>query len=146
MMRLDAKVLVLDVQEEAGATYESVFGSKGSFVLGDVITYSADRANTERFDLVFSFGLIEHFPDKRDILDAHIELAKPGGIVLLYVPIDSPDNRELTAMAAEWENFGYRELLTVDELAEVCADPRLDVLAAEPVGFFSAVWARRKTT
>jgi 2-polyprenyl-3-methyl-5-hydroxy-6-metoxy-1,4-benzoquinol methylase len=144
MTRMKARLVVLDLQEAAATAYESVFAGRGSFVLGDVVSYAAEPANAESYDLVYSVGLIEHFPDKRDILGAHVTLTKPGGVVLIYVPLDSDDNRRLTSMAAEYENFGYRELLTVNELESICADECLEVLASEPVGFFAAFWGRKK--
>lgn len=38
------------------------------------------------FDLVYSFGLIEHFDDPREIVRAHVGLARPGGTVIIGVP------------------------------------------------------------
>jgi 2-polyprenyl-3-methyl-5-hydroxy-6-metoxy-1,4-benzoquinol methylase len=141
--RAGAEVTVLDVQPEAARYYERVFGSNARFILGDVLSFAAEERNRENFDLVYSVGLIEHFPDKSEILDAHVALVKPGGLLLLHVPIDSEDNRRLTALAADWENFGYRELLTPDELRTLCGNPRLSILSAEAVGFFASLWARK---
>ena len=36
--------------------------------------------------MVCSFGFIEHFPDFRDVLKKHIELVKPGGVLLVTCP------------------------------------------------------------
>ena len=71
--------------------------------------------------------------------------AQGGRLVLVYVPIDTETNRRLTSLASEWENFGYRELLTPEELHQICAGPELEILAEETVGFFAAVWARKRT-
>jgi SAM-dependent methyltransferase len=144
LKRTRGTVAVLDVQPEAARSYERAFGGRGSFVLGDVITFAQDAANAERYDLVYSVGLLEHFPDKADILGAHVSLARPGGLILIYVPIDSPANRALTGQAADWENFGHRELTTPDELHQTCLGADLDIVRSEAVGFFSAVWARRR--
>jgi 2-polyprenyl-3-methyl-5-hydroxy-6-metoxy-1,4-benzoquinol methylase len=38
------------------------------------------------FDLVFSFGLIEHFEDPRQMVLAHVELLAPGGVAIISVP------------------------------------------------------------
>lgn len=38
------------------------------------------------YDIVFSHGFIEHFLDTGDILQRHIELANPDGIVIIAVP------------------------------------------------------------
>src|SRR5262249_54140532 len=120
------------------------FAGRGSFILDDVISFARVDANRGQFDLVYSIGLIEHFPDKSDILDAHVTLTSRGGLLLLYAPIDTEVNRKLTGLACEWENFGHRELLTPAELQQICTHPDLEVLAAEPVGFLSGLWARKR--
>jgi 2-polyprenyl-3-methyl-5-hydroxy-6-metoxy-1,4-benzoquinol methylase len=38
------------------------------------------------FDLVYSLGVIEHFDDPREIVRAHVRLAKPGGKVIIAIP------------------------------------------------------------
>jgi SAM-dependent methyltransferase len=144
LKRTRGRVAVLDVQPEAAKSYEQAFAGRGSFILDDVISFARVEANRGQFDLVYSIGLVEHFPDKTDILDAHVRLTSPGGLLLLYAPIDTEINRRLTGLASEWENFGHRELLTPDELRQMCAHPDLDVVSAEAVGFLSVVWARKR--
>ncbi len=39
-----------------------------------------------RFDLVYSLGFIEHFENVTEVVKKHIDLLKPGGILLLGVP------------------------------------------------------------
>jgi SAM-dependent methyltransferase len=144
LKRTRGEVAVLDIQSEAGRSYEEAFGGRGAFILGDVISFARDDAHAAQFDLVYSVGLIEHFPDKADILNAHIRLTKHGGLLLLYAPIHTDTNRTLTTLIPDFENFGHRELLTPEELRQICTHPELHVLSAEAVGFFSAVWARRR--
>lgn len=144
LKRTRGEIAVLDVQEEASRSYDAAFGGRGTFILGDVISFARIDANADQFDLVYSVGLIEHFPDKADILGAHIRLAKPGGLVLLYVPIQTDANRALTRLIPEWENFGHRELLSPDELQAVCAHADLEILSSAAIGFFAALWARKK--
>jgi SAM-dependent methyltransferase len=144
LTRTNGEVAVLDIQTDAARSYEQAFGGRGSFILGDVISYSKVESNQRQFDLVYSIGLIEHFPDKSAILGAHVRLTKPGGLLLLYAPIDTDVNRRLTSLAPEWENFGHRELLTADELRKICDRDDLEIVSAEPVGFLSVVWARVK--
>jgi SAM-dependent methyltransferase len=144
LKRTRGEVAVLDIQPEAGLSYEQAFAGRGSFILGDVISYAREAVDAEGFDLVYSVGLIEHFPDKSDILGAHVRLTKRGGLLLLYVPIHTDANRALTMLVPDWENFGHRELLTPDELRHICEHPELDVLDTRAVGFFAAVWARRR--
>ncbi|MBT8633209.1 class I SAM-dependent methyltransferase [Polynucleobacter paneuropaeus] len=38
------------------------------------------------FDIVISRGFIEHFSDPQDVLDAHMSLLKPGGVLLVMIP------------------------------------------------------------
>jgi 2-polyprenyl-3-methyl-5-hydroxy-6-metoxy-1,4-benzoquinol methylase len=38
------------------------------------------------FDVVFSAGVIEHFDDPREIVEAHVRLVRPGGVALMTVP------------------------------------------------------------
>jgi len=40
----------------------------------------------ESFNLVFSCGLIEHFEDPTEIINAHINLLLPGGTALIAIP------------------------------------------------------------
>ncbi len=50
---------------------------------GDVF----DRGLIERqFDVVVSFGFIEHFDDPEPAIRRHVELCKPGGVVFITVP------------------------------------------------------------
>jgi 2-polyprenyl-3-methyl-5-hydroxy-6-metoxy-1,4-benzoquinol methylase len=38
------------------------------------------------FDVVYSFGVIEHFDDPRPMVSKHIEMLKPGGVAIITVP------------------------------------------------------------
>lgn len=56
---------------------------------GDVGVIETDLFNyspQERFDLVLSCGLIEHFTDTAEIVHKHIELLKPGGTLFITLP------------------------------------------------------------
>ena len=46
----------------------------------------SDQPDMPLFDIVFSMGLIEHFEDVPDILKRHLDLLKPGGILMLGLP------------------------------------------------------------
>src|ERR1051325_6561309 len=45
-----------------------------------------DFVPPERYDLVFSGGFVEHFDDHELVVRKHAELAKPGGLVVIFVP------------------------------------------------------------
>ncbi|MGD2087789.1 MAG: methyltransferase domain-containing protein, partial [Candidatus Aminicenantes bacterium] len=65
----------------------------------------------ENFDIVCSFGLMEHFIDKKEVLDVHRRFLAPEGIILILVPLDTPLTRVFWELYPEL-NRGYRELLT----------------------------------
>ncbi len=54
----------------------------GEFRQGDFLTFVPER----RFDVVCSFGFIEHFPDTEDIIRRHADLTAPGGTLVLSCP------------------------------------------------------------
>lgn len=49
---------------------------------GDIMTYKP----INRFDLVFSLGLIEHFNDSKKIIEKHLEFLNPGGTLFISLP------------------------------------------------------------
>jgi len=48
----------------------------------DLFTYKPNQ----QYDLVLSFGLIEHFNDTADIINRHIAFLKPGGTLFITLP------------------------------------------------------------
>lgn len=59
-----------------------LLGLSGDIAECDLLAYRPERP----FDLVLSFGFIEHFADPLPILAKHLELLKPGGLLVLEVP------------------------------------------------------------
>jgi SAM-dependent methyltransferase len=57
---------------------------KGSLHKDDI--RSPSEGLKEKYDLVFSHGLIEHFDDYAGILKEHYKFAKPGGLIFIPVP------------------------------------------------------------
>ncbi len=63
-----------------------------NFAMNDVdgAVYQADAFSDDlpkhEFDIVASLGLIEHFDEPHKIIDRHLRLLKPGGIIILEVP------------------------------------------------------------
>ncbi|MDI3284211.1 methyltransferase domain-containing protein [Polyangium sp. 15x6] len=96
------------------------------YVMSDLFTY----ASAERHDVVCSFGVIEHFADKTDILRAHTKHLREGGMLLLLVPMDTPLSRVYYEVYPEL-NLGYRELWTVAEFKEILVGQGLEVVRVE---------------
>lgn len=59
-------------------------GVKGEIFHGDIWAPPAELL--ESFDLVFTYGLVEHFEPTEDILLALAKLLKPGGLMITIVP------------------------------------------------------------
>lgn len=54
----------------------------GEFHQEDFFTFQAPRT----YDVVCSFGFIEHFTDYLDVLDRHVRLLSPGGTLVISCP------------------------------------------------------------
>ena len=52
----------------------------------------------EHFDVVVSRGFIEHFKDPSHVVDRHLELLKPGGLLIVTIPNLQGVNRSLTRL------------------------------------------------
>ena len=48
----------------------------------DLFTYQTQQL----YDMVLSFGLIEHFSDTKDIITRHLQFLKPGGVLFITLP------------------------------------------------------------
>ena len=46
----------------------------------------SDNSDLPKFDIVYSLGFIEHFDNPQNVVEKHLDLLKPGGILLLGVP------------------------------------------------------------
>ena len=56
---------------------------------GDIDIIEADLFNyvpAEKYDMVLSFGLIEHFNDTQFIIGEHLKFLKPGGTLFITLP------------------------------------------------------------
>lgn len=96
--------------EQAGARVDDL-------IEADFLKYSTDK----RWDVVSSFGFVEHFEDLEFVLDQHLALVAPGGYLVVEVPhfrsgqyllrrAFQPrllDSHNLEAMRPEW----YRQYL-----------------------------------
>jgi SAM-dependent methyltransferase len=67
------------------------------------------RLYRESFDVVVSRGFIEHFEDPARVVDRHLELLKPGGLLIITIPNLRGVNHALT-------HLFHRELLPMHNL------------------------------
>jgi SAM-dependent methyltransferase len=62
-----------------------LLGISGAVHLGDMFDDTLSLS-LPKFDIVFSLGLMEHFSDLEGVVERHLRLLKPGGILMLGCP------------------------------------------------------------
>lgn len=63
------------------------FGLDETLVMqGDLMDDAWRRQHAGTYDLVASFGFIEHFSNPQDVVRKHLELLRPGGVLVVTVP------------------------------------------------------------
>jgi tRNA(1-methyladenosine) methyltransferase and related methyltransferases len=73
----------------------------------------SDLSDIPRFDLVYSLGLIEHFGDPLPMIRKHVELAKPGGVIVVGLPNLLGINKHVLRLTRP-EMFSMHNLTTMD--------------------------------
>lgn len=113
-----SKVVLVDFNDNALRAGKASFGSDFNvkLVKGDVLTVNL----SEKFDLVHSQGLIEHFQgDKfKQVINAHLRLLKKGGYLVVFYPTSKflyPFVRRLMSLFNKWI-FSDEVPLTKDEV------------------------------
>jgi SAM-dependent methyltransferase len=110
---------------------------KIEYILGDVLDLNLPTA----FDLVYSDGLIEHFPEKERVMAAHTRALKPSGHIVLFVPCNSFVFRTVTRFGPD---MGYEERYTLPALVRLCREHDLEVLRTTSYFFEVGVLCRRR--
>lgn len=83
---LKAQVTGLDYSEPGITKCRELFdvlGLKVDLHHEDIFKHQLRPAS---FDVVTSFGVIEHFDDPRPVVQRHLDLLRPGGVALIAVP------------------------------------------------------------
>jgi 2-polyprenyl-3-methyl-5-hydroxy-6-metoxy-1,4-benzoquinol methylase len=83
---LKAEAAGLDYSEPGIAQCRALFdalGLKVNLYHDDFFNHHLPSAS---FDVVTSFGVIEHFDNVRSVVQKHLDLVKPGGVALIGVP------------------------------------------------------------
>jgi SAM-dependent methyltransferase len=82
----------------------------------------ADNSDLPKFDIVYSLGFIEHFDEPLNVVAKHLDLLKPGGILLLGVPnyggIYRKVLRRLAPSIEQTHNMQAMELENWNQFAE----------------------------
>lgn len=85
----DAIPTLMDYSKEALLLARKYFSSKGlsaTFLYADALNLDPNLRG--KFDIAMSFGTVEHFqyPERFLIAKTHLELVRPGGVVIISVP------------------------------------------------------------
>jgi len=92
--KLGGKVTIVDFSEEAQNRSDEFFRNKrvkSRYIKSDIFSVELD----ERYDIVHSHGLIEHFfgEKRKDCFKKHIEFIKKGGFGIILAPAKCDFNR-----------------------------------------------------
>jgi SAM-dependent methyltransferase len=107
-------------------------GVTGTVLHGDVFNPASDFEN--RFDVVISLGLVEHFRDTGSALRSFARFAKPGGLVVTTVPNMAGWQGVVQKHLINRSVYDGHEPLDLERLEAAHRDAGLVRVAAGPVG------------
>ncbi|RZK43729.1 MAG: methyltransferase domain-containing protein [Pedobacter sp.] len=92
----------------------------------------------ERYDLVLSCGLIEHFNDTEDIIRRHINFLEPGGTLFITLPNFRGFNGWFQKKF-DRDNYDKHNINCMDPelLAKICKSAGLEIIQSRFFGGFS---------
>lgn len=98
----------------------------------------------EKYDLVLSCGLIEHFKDTKDIIERHLEFLKPEGTLFITLPNFRGVNGWVQK-TFDRDNYLKHNIDCMDPeyLKKIMEDIGLEVVRASYLGKYS-VWLENK--
>lgn len=107
----------------------------------DIYIIETDLFNhqeTQKYDLVLSCGLIEHFNDTADIIQRHIDFLKPGGTLFITLPNFKALNGWFQK-SFDKDNYDKHNISCMDPglLANIAEKAGLEVLQSKYFGHFS---------
>lgn len=105
-----AHVTVVDIDENQLRNN----GYAQETILGDIQTY---RFETESFDLVTCYNVIEHLPDVEAALLGFFESLRPGGLVLIGAPNPASLSGVVTKYTPQWFHVWFYRYVRGDENA-----------------------------
>ncbi len=96
------------------------------------------QSNANKYKVVLSGGFIEHFDNPKDVVSRHVDLAAPGGYVVISIPNLRGINRLLCLVLAPWLlPLHNLEIMRLNAFRELFADERLEPLLCRYYGSFS---------
>lgn len=105
-----------------------------------------DHPIDEKYDLVFSIGLIEHFVDTRGIIKRHLDYLKPGGDLLIILPnfrgVNGWLQRKFDKANYDVHNINSMDL---ELLSSIAKELKIENVSTYYVGRFS-IWLENYKT
>ncbi|MEE9293582.1 MAG: class I SAM-dependent methyltransferase [Phycisphaerae bacterium] len=72
--------------EETRRTFQRHGFDPSHVIEADLFDPRTATEHGEKYDLVMSFGLIEHFSDPAEVIRRHVDLVRPGGYLVIQIP------------------------------------------------------------
>ncbi len=141
-----ADVTLLDYSKEALIFAQRNFSFSGilaSYVHTDILNLAPGLQG--RFDVAFSFGTVEHFryPQRFLAAKAHVDLVRPGGIIIISVPniLFFPHEilKILLQKKGEW-HLGYEGAFVRNELFRLGKSLGLEDIKVQGSAFVSDIY------
>lgn len=118
---------------------KNLFISKG-YKVGDFEQYDFLQFKPERkYDIVCSFGFIEHFDNYQNIISRHGELLRPGGILIITVPNFRGGLQKFLHRYLDNELLKLHNLnsMNLDAWNELLVDEKYEIITKNYIGKFN---------
>lgn len=117
--------------EQTRAALEAVGANPAGIVEATIEEFV--EANPARFDVVASFGLIEHFDDLGEVLGWHVACARPGGRIVVTAPNFNHVNLGWTRRVAPGL-FSWHRRVEPERVAELLSAAGVRDIRVEHIG------------
>jgi len=101
--------------------------------------YTQDIFNNKmrrKFDVVFSWGLLEHFTDQELIVKKHYELVKKGGLLIIFVPNFQQGINRIIQGLVNKKILDAHYKITRQDMKRIYEEIGLKDVEAEYIGYF----------
>jgi 2-polyprenyl-3-methyl-5-hydroxy-6-metoxy-1,4-benzoquinol methylase len=105
-------------------------GVPGNIYLGDL--FNAPENLIGKFDVVCSFGVVEHFNDTRDVLEHIGKFLKPGGILITTIP----NLTGITGTLQKWMNkpvYDIHKVMTLEDISGYVKEAGFEIIQKDLV-------------
>lgn len=124
------KITLVDSNEKAIEIAKNTF--KGSGIKTEILKKDVLKIRPkEKFDIVHSEGLAEHFygKDRQKIFKKHADLCKEDGKIIIFVPYDSMQYKVFRKAYSMFGKWIWDEVpFTREELFSICKRNKLKIL------------------